>query len=366
MKILFIGIFSLLMAFYACKKNKSNNQGDEELPDVELKTRTVSTGLSHVWEMVYGPDQQLWITERSGKISRVNPQTGTVTLVLNVPDAVSVSEGGLLGMAINPQFATNPWVYVVYNYNSTAGYREKIVRYTYTGSSLTSALTILDMIPASPIHNGSRLLISADQKLFITTGDASDAASAQNTGSLSGKILRLNMDGSIPADNPIAGNRLWSYGHRNPQGLVQVGDKLYASEHGPNNDDEVNLIQKGRNYGWPNVEGFCDKGGEQSFCSTNNVVEPLMAWTPTIATSGLSYYNSNLIPQFKNSLLLLSLKGSKFTQLKLNDAGDKILGSKDFFVNEFGRLRAICQSPDGKIYVGSSNGSNDKIIEIAK
>lgn len=366
MKTLAISIFVLLLAFYACKKNKASGKEEEQLPDVELKTRTVSTGLSHVWEMVYGPDQQLWITERSGKISRVNLQTGAVTLLLNIPDVVSDGEGGLLGMAINPQFNVNPWVYVVYNYSSGSVYREKVVRYTYSGGSLNSPLIILDLIPAASIHNGSRLLVTSDQKLLITTGDASVAANAQNTNSLSGKILRVNMDGSIPADNPLANNKLWTYGHRNPQGLVQVGARLYASEHGPNNDDEVNLIEKGRNYGWPNVEGFCDKPAEQTFCSANNIAEPLMAWTPTIATSGLTYYNSDLIPQFKNSLLLLSLKASKFTQLKLNDAGDKILGSKDFFVSEFGRLRAICQSPDGKIYMGSSNGSNDKIIEIAK
>lgn len=365
MKTLAISIFSILLAFYACKKNKSSTKPEEEpLPDVEVKTRILSAGFSHVWEMVYGPDQQLWITERGGKISRVNPQTGAVALLLNVPDVVADGEGGLLGMAINnTQFTTNPWVYVVYNYNS-GGYKEKVVRYTYSGNTLNSPLTILDQIPASSIHNGSRLLISTDQKLFITTGDASTASNAQNTGSLSGKILRVNMDGSIPADNPFPNSRIWSFGHRNPQGLVQVGDKLYASEHGPNNDDEVNLILKGRNYGWPNVEGFCDKSAEQTFCSANNVVEPLMAWTPTIATSGLTYYNSGLIPAFKNSLLLLSLKGSKFTQLKLNDGGDKILGSKDFFVNQYGRLRAICQSPDGKIYIGSSNGNDDKIVEI--
>ncbi len=366
MKTLAIAIFAFLTSFYACTKNKSAAKEEETLPDVELKTRTVSSGLSHVWEMVYGPDQQLWITDRGGKISRVNPQTGAVTLLLNVPDVVPKGEGGLLGMAINPQFSTNPWVYVVYNYNAGGDYKEKVVRYTYSGGTLNSAFTILDMIPAAGIHNGSRLLISSDQKLFITTGDASEAANAQNTASLSGKILRLNMDGSIPADNPMPNNRIWSFGHRNPQGLVQVGGKMYASEHGPNNDDEVNLILKGRNYGWPNVEGFCDKSSEQSFCTANNVVEPLMAWTPTIATSGLTYYNSDLIPQFKNSLLLLSLKGSKFTQLKLNDAGDKITGSKDFFVNQYGRLRAICQSPDGKIYIGSSNGDKDKIIEISK
>lgn len=366
MRTLALSIFTLLLTVSSCSKNKSSSKEEEKpLPDVDLKSRVLSTGLSHIWEMVYGPDQQLWVTERSGRISRVNPQTGAVTLLLNVPDVVSTGEGGLLGMAINPQFATNPWVFVVYNYNSGSVYREKVVRYTYSGGTLNTPLTLLDMIPASSIHNGSRLLVTPDQKLLITTGDASAADNAQNTASLSGKILRVNLDGTIPSDNPIANNRLWSFGHRNPQGLVQVGDKLYASEHGPNNDDEINLILKGRNYGWPNVEGFCDKPSEQSFCSTNNVAEPLKVWTPTIATAGLTYYNSDFIPQFKNSLLLVSLKGSKFTQLKLNETGDKIEGSKDFFVNEFGRLRAICQSPEGKIYIGSSNG-NDKIIEIAK
>jgi PQQ-dependent dehydrogenase (s-GDH family) len=364
MKILAISIFALLVSFYACKKNKPSGKEEEQLPDVELKTRTVSSGLSHVWEMVYGPDQQLWITERGGKISRVNPQTGAVTLLLNVPDVVSNNEGGLLGMALNPQFSTNPWVFIVYNYNSGSGYKEKVVRYTYSGGTLNTPSTLLDMIPASSIHNGSRLLVTTDQKLLITTGDASVGDNAQQMASLSGKILRINLDGTIPADNPFPNSRVWTFGHRNPQGLVQVGEKLYASEHGPNNDDEVNLILKGRNYGWPNVEGFCDQPGEQAFCTANQVVEPLMAWTPTIATSGLTYYHADLIPQFKNCLLLLSLKASKLTQLKLNTAGDKILGSKDFFVNEFGRLRAICQSPDGKIYIGSSNGDNDKIIEI--
>jgi len=366
MKTLALSILALFIAVSSCSKQKPSTEEEKPLPDVDLKTKVVSAGLSHVWEMVYGPDQQLWITERGGKISRVNPQTGAVTLLLNISDVVSNGEGGLLGMALNPQFATNPWVFVVYNYNSGSGYKEKVVRYNYSGGTLNTPLTLLDMIPASSIHNGSRLLVTSDQKLLITTGDASAAANAQNTASVSGKILRINLDGTIPADNPFPDNRVWTFGHRNPQGLVQVGGKLYSSEHGPNNDDEVNLILKGRNYGWPNVEGFCDKSAEQTFCTANNVVEPLMAWTPTIATSGLTYYNSDFIPQFKNSLLLLSLKGSKFTQLKLNDGGDKIEGSKDFFVNQFGRLRAICQSPDGKIYIGSSNGSDDKIIEITK
>ena len=365
MKILMISALAILLSTAACKKSKSTSV-DTPLPDAALKTKVLTAGLAFPWEIIYGPDQQLWVTERGGKISRVNPQTGAVTLLHNISEVVSNGEGGLLGMVLDPNFATNPYVYVVYNYGSGSNYREKVVRFTYGNGALTAPFTIIDQIPASSIHNGSRLMISKDQKLFITTGDASNAANAQNKNSLSGKILRLNLDGSIPADNPIANNPLWSFGHRNPQGLIQVGDKIYASEHGPNNDDEINLILKGRNYGWPNVEGFCNLPAEQSFCAANDVVEPLFAWTPTIATASLSYYNSDYIPQWKNSLLLLSLKGTKLTQLSLNTAGDKIEGTKDFLVNQFGRLRAICQSPEGKLYLTTSNGGDDKIIEIAK
>lgn len=367
MKTLITCIFFILISSYGCKKSKPTfNKDLQPLPDVKIKTRVLSTGLSHIWEMAFGPDGHLWITERAGRISRVDPETGDVSLLLNVPDVVAKGEGGLLGMAINPQSSATPWVYIVYNYDSSSGYMEKVVRYSFSGGTLNSPLTILDMIPAANIHNGSRLVITSDQKLLITTGDASVPSNAQNIASLSGKILRVNMDGGIPTDNPLANNRTWTFGHRNIQGLVQVGDKVYASEHGPNNDDELNLIMKGRNYGWPNIEGFCDKPTEQSFCSVNNVADPLTVWTPTIAACGLTYYNSNFIPQLKHSLLLVSLKGSKLTQLRLDATGDKILSSQDFLAGEFGRLRSICQSPEGKIYIGTSNGSSDRIIEIAK
>lgn len=364
MKTLIISLFAVCLLSTACKKNKPG--GGVELPDVEIKTRVVTSSLVHPWELIYGPDQQIWVTERPGKISRVNPQTGTVTPVFTIAEVVSNGEGGLLGMALHPDFNTTPWVYVVYNYNGNGGYKEKVVRFTYSNGTLTAPQVLIDQIPAASIHNGSRLLISADRKLFISTGDANVASNAQNLNSLSGKILRLNLDGSIPGDNPTANSPVWSFGHRNPQGLIQANGKIYASEHGPNNDDEVNLIAKGRNFGWPNVEGFCNTTSEQAFCAANNVVEPLFAWTPTIATAGITYYNSDYIPQWKNSILLMTLKGSRLVQLKLNDTGDKITGTKDFLVNDYGRLRSVCQSPEGKVYIGSSNGNNDKIIEIAK
>ncbi|WP_285008529.1 PQQ-dependent sugar dehydrogenase [Pedobacter faecalis] len=358
-------VILLLVSFcvLGCKKSKSPGPV-EELPDAEIKTRVVSSGLSHVWEMIYGPDDHLWVTERSGKISRVNVQSGAVSLVYTLTDVVATGEGGLLGMALHPQFSTTPWVYLVYNYGSP--YREKVVRFVYHNNTLTSPSVVIDGIPAGSVHNGSRLLITSDQKLLVTTGDAGNGAAAQNIQSLSGKILRFNLDGSIPSDNPVAGSPVWTLGHRNPQGLTEGNGRIYASEHGPNNDDEINIIGKGANYGWPNVEGYCDKSNEGGFCTANNVAEPIMAWTPTIAVCGLLYYNSDYIPQWRNALLLVTLKGSKMLQLTLNEAGDKIVDTQEYFVNAYGRLRAICSSPDGKVYIASSNGNADKIIEVGK
>jgi len=353
----------VLFLFTTCKKNKSDGNDTGNLPDVELKNRVVVSGLRFPWGMVYGPDNFIWFTERGGKISRLNPANGQISPLLTISEVRENGEGGLLGIALNPDFSTNPWVYVAYNYGSS--YKEKIVRYTYTGGALTNPLTILDNIGAASNHNGSRLLISGG-KLFISTGDAADTNTPQNVNSTSGKILRVNLDGSIPADNPYPNNRLWTFGHRNPQGLVQVGNKVFSSEHGPDSDDEMNVIEKGKNYGWPNIKGFCDEAGEQSFCSANSIAQPLIVWTPTIAPSGMAYYTSDYIPQFKNSLLLAVLKNTKLMQLKLDDGQTKIEGTKDFFVNSYGRMRDVCISPEGKIYVCTSNGNDDKIIEIYK
>lgn len=269
-------------------------------------------------------------------------------------------------MVLHPDFAATPHVFVAYNYNS-GGYKEKVVRFTFTGTSLINPVTVIENISASSIHNGCRLLITPDLKLFITTGDASNQALPQNTAMVNGKILRLNLDGTIPSDNPVAGNPYWSFGHRNPQGLVFANNILYSSEHGPSSDDEINIIEKGRNYGWPNVPGFCDAGTEQTFCTANNVKEPLKAWTPTIAVCGLDFYNNDLIPQWKNSLLMVALKESRLYQLKLDAAHTSIASTTEFFAGTYGRMRDVCISPGGKVYICTSNGSNaDKIIEVRK
>jgi aldose sugar dehydrogenase len=362
-------LISTLLLLAGCNKKETEQPNPPQAPalPVEVQSRVLSNNLNFPWEILYGPDNRIWLTERGGKISRADTGTGAVTLLHTITEVVSNGEGGLLGMVLHPAFATQPYVYVAYNYNAAGGYREKVVRLTFTGSALTSPLILIDNMPAASIHNGCRLAITADQKLLITTGDAANTGLPQNTASLAGKVLRLNLDGSIPADNPLAGNPVWSWGHRNAQGLVLANGVLYSSEHGPNNDDEVNIIEKGRNYGWPTVQGFCDQPGEQSFCASNSVKEPLRAWTPTVAVSGMDYYNNDAIPQWKNSLLLATLKDSRLLQLYLNGSGTAIDSVKDFFVNTYGRLRDVCVSPDGKVYMCTSNGGNtDRIVEVRR
>jgi len=366
---IYLGLFVLvLLVSFHCRKSRNGSSMPGPNPDSSGGTATIKdsvliSGLNFPWEILWGPDNFIWMTERGGKISRLNPVTGALVPIATIPEVVSIGEGGMLGMVLHPDFPTNPSVFVVYDYNSGNGYTEKVVRYNYSGGALSSPVTLIDNIHANSIHNGSRLLILNNQ-LFITTGDAGDQSQPQNMSVVNGKILRINLDGSIPADNPVPGNPVWSFGHRNPQGLVYANGILYSAEHGQNTDDEINIIEKGRNYGWPNVTGPCDLSEEQSFCSANNVKESIKAWTPTIAPSGLDFYDKAMIPQWKNSLLLATLKNRRLIQLKLDEAHTSIIETHEFFTDKYGRMRDVCISPDGKVYICTSNGGDDKVIVV--
>jgi glucose/arabinose dehydrogenase len=338
-----------------------------------IKTRVLNNQLNFPWEIIWGPDDYIWFTEREGRVKRMDPETGAVTLVATITEVASTTDfNGLLGMALHPSFSANPYVYLVYNYFNTDGdYLEKIVRYTYDGTTLHSPMVLVDGIIGHPggdfIHNGSRLKIGPDMKLYATTGDANMRFELpQNPNSLNGKVLRINLDGSIPADNPY-GNAVWTIGHRNAQGLVFAMGRWYNSEHGETTNDEINIIEGNRNYGWPFVEGFCDLPDEMTFCAANNVKEPIYAWTPTVAPSGMDFYNSDLIPQWKRSLLVTFLKDRKLRQMKLDESGTVIEGVHEYFVGQFGRLRDVAISPAGKVYLCTDNGDNeDMIIEVTK
>src|SRR5262245_21691892 len=333
-----------------------NPQGPDapEVPNVELVADVVASNLDTVWEMVWGPDGFIWITERMGRISRVNPQTGAVTAVGQVPEVTENNEAGLMGLALHPDFATQPWVYVAHSYQAAT--RNRVVRMRFDGSTLGPPEVLLSDVPGSQIHNGSRLVVGPDQLLYVTTGDASDPTIAQNRDALAGKVLRLTLDGAPAPGNPF-GNRTFSYGHRNPQGMVFANGMLYVTEHGPTDNDEVNLIQAGGKYGWPNVHGKCDGdiSGESTFCAANTTVEPLAMWTPTIAPAGLAYYDSPLIPALRKSLLFTTLKDETLYRLALSADGKSVTSTETLFARQFGRLRSILVAPDGSIYIGTSN-----------
>ncbi|MEX0966203.1 MAG: PQQ-dependent sugar dehydrogenase [Bacteroidia bacterium] len=339
-----------------------------------LTTREVATGLDTPWEILWGPDDHIWMTERYGRISRVNPANGQVMPLLTIDDVHEVSEAGLMGMALYPAFEDTSWVFVAYNYFDQ-GIKVRIARYDYADDQLTNPLILLDGIAGSAIHNGCRLIFLPDNTLLITTGDAGNTQTPQDHSSLNGKVLRMTAEGEIPANNPFPGNNLWSKGHRNAQGLVLAKGLVYSSEHGPNSDDELNIIYSGRNYGWPDVNGFCNEPAEIIFCNDSDVVEPVSAWTPTLAVAGIDYYGGWGIPEWHNSILMTTLKASRLVQLKLNATATDVEEENSFFAgnDSYGRLRDLCVSPDGRVFIATSNkdgrGSpgpdDDMIIEIS-
>ncbi len=369
MRTISLFVVVVIIAVQSCK---SKDDQPPVLPDDWPTTdsiRVLSSKLNFPWEILWGKDDFIWMTDRGGKISKINPKTAEVVFSASIPDVVSNGEGGLLGMVQHPDFVNNGLFYVVYNYNPRL-YQEKLVQMKFANNSILPVDTLIENIPASGIHNGSRLWITNDAapKLFMTTGDASVQNNAQQTASLSGKVLRFNLDGSIPADNPITGSPVWSFGHRNPQGLVVANGIMYASEHGSNIEDEVNIIEKNRNYGWPNVNGPCNDAAEITFCNANNVKSPL--WSSgavTFAFCGLDYYNNPRIAGWQNSLLLTTLKDESLRVLTLSADGQAVTKTQTLFKNRFGRIRDICVSPAGRVYLCTGNGGNaDVLVEISK
>ncbi len=333
-----------------------------ELNNTNLLVTEVANQLTEPWEILWGPDAHIWFTEHRGFISRMDPTTGYWKRLTSIPKLHYERTSGVLGMVLHPDFEDEPYVYVHYTIdNPTPDDPERITsevtRYTYVAQSdtLIQPKKILADIPGQPWHNGSRLLLTPDHKLILATGDIGDDEGSQDPNTLTGKMLRMNLDGSIPEDNPIKGSYVYSIGHRNTQGLVYANNRIYNSEHGPNNDDEINIVQPSQNYGWPEVEGYCNTQHELEFCAGTSVIEPLTTWTPTIAPSGLDYYDHPSIPEWNNSLLLASLKGRSLRVLTLSADGNQITQEEIYFQQLLGRIRDVCVSPEGNIYISTSN-----------
>ena len=333
----------------------------------------VTTGLDTPWDLVWGPDGMIWVSERRGRVSRVDPANGRRTTVGEVGGVAEGGEGGLMGIALHPDFAREPWLYAMHTYSSSNGTRNRLVRLRWDGSTLGSQQVLLDNIPGAGIHNGARVVVGRDRMLYISTGDAGDASDSQDSTSLGGKILRLDLDGRIPGGNPLR-TPVWSWGHRNGQGLVvhPGTGTLYETEHGSGDNDEVNVSRRGGNYGWPNVRGVCDDAQETAYCREHNVVEPLTTWTPTVAISGADLYLSERIPDLRGALLAVALNGRALWKLRLSADGMRITDREPILAGVYGRLRDVMVAPNGDIYICTSNrdgrGSpadgDDRIIRL--
>lgn len=300
---------------------------------------TLATNLEVPWSFSFLPDGDALVTERdSGRLLRVSP-SGDVREIQTLTEGGS-GEGGLLGVAVSPDYREDRYVYAYL----TTERDNRVVRFRIG----EKPEPILTGIPVNSYHDGGRIKFGPDGMLYVSTGDAGDSGNSQDRSSLGGKILRLEPDGSIPRDNPFPGNPVYSYGHRNVEGLAWDEEgQLYASEFGENTWDEVNMVEAGNNYGWPEVEG---EGGEDQ-----GYVDPVTVWpTSEASPSGAEILVGGAIPQWEGDLFVAALKGQRLWHLELNDRGE-VTGREKLLDGEVGRVRDVVQAPDGSLWVSTSN-----------
>lgn len=320
-----VGLSIALLILTGCSSN-------DAAPVKEPKEQMVAKTLNTPWAMER-VDDTFYITERPGHIVKI--EDGNVTrqnITLSEPLATA-SEAGLLGFVLAPDFAASSTAYAYYTYESTKGQFNRIVELTYNQKSWSEKKILLDNIPSGTYHHGGRLKIGPDNKLYATAGDASEPDNAQDKKQLAGKILRLNLDGSVPEDNPEADSYVYSYGHRNPQGLVWLDKTLYASEHGNSAHDEINRIEAGKNYGWPVIEGTEEKQGIETplFTSGNDTT-----WAPSgMAASG-------------DKLYVAALRGTAIIEFDLKTKKQRKI------VSDVGRIRDV-MLVDNTLYFITNN-----------
>jgi PQQ-dependent dehydrogenase (s-GDH family) len=409
-----------VIALEAQNPRERHNTGPET-----FRTRVVAPALGNPWEVTWGPDGFLWVTERTAfRVTRINPDTGAKQVALQLEGVYqSVDQDGLLGLALHPDLLKgrgNDYVYLVYVYDADPGTevvrKLRLRRYIYDAAAQTlkSPVTLLDNLPAHDDHGGGRIVFGPDSKLYLSRGDqgsnwlanycnpnrAQDLPSAAEVAArdwttYQGKILRLNLDGSIPSDNPVlngARSHIYSYGHRNPQGLAfGPGGRLYESEHGPSSDDEVNVIEAGRNYGWPDIAGFKDDRGyaysnwsqsspapcrsltfdsitippsvpQQKESSWDHDFAPPIATfftvppdydfarlrSATIAPAGIDLYTSSAIPGWNASVLVTGMRSGAVYRVKLAADGHSASGEPVEYFKTTNRYRDVALSPDGR------------------
>ena len=324
--------------------------------EVSFRVETVVAGLQVPWSIAWTPDGRMLFTERPGRVRVVvNGQLRSQPLI-TVTDVEPSGESGLMSLALHPQFANNHFLYLSYAYKGE-GQLVRVVRYRETEAGLADRKVVIENIPAAQFHAGCRLGFGPDGKLYITTGDATQRELAQRLDSLAGKTLRLNDDGTVPADNPFVGQQnarpeIWSLGHRNAQGMDwQPGTNLmFQTEHGPSGfdgpggGDEVNIVERGKNYGWPLVHHKESRAGLES---------PLLEYTPAVAPASGAFYRGSAFPQFRGNFFFGCLKGEQIIRVVLD--GRRVVSQEALLQGKYGRIRDVAEGPDGAIYFSTSN-----------
>jgi glucose/arabinose dehydrogenase len=340
---------------------------------VKFRVETVIGNLEVPWSIVWVPDGRMFFTERPGRVRVYQDGKLRSQPLFTVHDVAPSGEGGLMSIVLHPQFASNHLLYLSYVYNAQ-GQNVRVVRYRESETGLTDRTVIIEGIPAAQYHAGCRLRFGPDGKLYITTGDATQRDLAQHLDSLAGKILRVNDDGTAPDDNPFVGQKearpeIWSYGHRNPQGFdfQPVTNLMFETEHGPSGfdgpggGDEVNIVEKGKNYGWPLIHHRETGAGMES---------PFLEYTPACAPASGMFYRGSVFPEFRGNFFFGCLKGVRLIRVVLD--GRRVVTQENLLEGKYGRIRDVAEGPDGYLYFSTSNkddrgspaADDDRIIRL--
>lgn len=324
-------------------------------PVRDFRVETVVENLVIPWEIIFISSDEALITERPGRVTLVELSTGR-SEVLGEISVAHVGEGGLLGLT---QERSTGKIFTYYTYREKDNLWNRV--HLWDSPEFKDGAVVLDGIPGASVHDGGRIKIGPDGRLYVTTGDAANMESSQDLNSLAGKILRINTDGTLPSDNPFPGSPIYSYGHRNPQGLSWREDgQLFSTEHGPSGEmgmvanDEVNRIIPGGNYGWPRVVG---KRSAEGF------IDPVYhSGNETWAPSGCSFYYGGDFPEWNDSLFFAALRGEHLHRVALNKEGNSVVASEKLLQGAIGRLRNVVQGPDGLIYLLTSNRDGRGVV----
>lgn len=318
-------------------------------------------GLNHPWSLAFLPDGDLLVTERAGRLWRFSPTASRRERVRGLPELYVYGQGGLLDVAVDPDFAANRTIYFSYAAEGPGGANTRLARARLVGDRLEDLRVLFDAEPnhGGGRHFGGRIAILADGTLALTLGDRGQKTPAQDLTDHSGSVVRVTGNGRVPADNPFrdrddARPEIYSYGHRNPQGaaLHPATGRLWLHEHGPRGGDEVNLIRPGANYGWPLVSHGINYSGTPvgtGNATAAGVTDPLHTWVPSIAPSGMAFYRGEAFPGWQGSLLVGALKDRLLARLTLE--GERVVAEERFLENTVGRIRDVRVGPDGLVYL---------------